>query len=320
MTTSAELHVILGTGPMGTGIARQLIAHGKTNIRMVNRSGKTPADLAAEGAQVEIAKGDLYSVESVRSLTKGASVVYQAAQPNYTEWQEKFPPLQAAIVDGVAFNNAKLIVVENLYMYGEVDGPIHEGLPYTAHTRKGKVRAQLSQALFDAHKAGKLRMAIARGSDFFGPNDPVSGDLTYYPALAGKSVNAVGNLDMPHTYTFTEDFAKAMVILGERDEALGQAWHVPNAPTVTTRQYMTLIFKAAGKPFNVRAANKLMLTALGLFVPNVREVVELYYEFAKPFVVDHSKFVKAFGNHATPLEEAVEKTVRWFRAHPGVGH
>jgi nucleoside-diphosphate-sugar epimerase len=304
---------------MGTGIARQLIAHGKTNIRMVNRSGKVPAGLAT-GAQIEVVKGDLYHVESVRTVTKDAAVVYQAAQPGYTEWQEKFPPLQAAIVDGVAFNNAKLIVVENLYMYGEVSGPIHEGLPYAAYTRKGKVRAQMAEALFAAHKAGKLRMAIARGSDFFGPNDPVSGDLTFYPALAGKTVNAVGNLDMPHTYTFTEDFSKAMVILGERDEALGQAWHVPNAPTVTTRQYMELIFKAAGKPFNVRTGSKMMLTMIGLFVPNVREIVEMYYEFATPFVVDHSKFVKAFGNHATPLEEAVEKTVRWFRSNPGLGH
>lgn len=319
-TTSSDLHVILGTGPMGTGVACELIRRGHKHIRMVNRSGNAPLDLAGGGDNVEVVKGDVYNAASVRTLTKGAQVVYQCAQPAYSEWTTKFPPMQAAIVEGVAANNAKLIVTENLYMYGEVDGPIHEGLPYAAHTKKGKIRAQLSQALLDAFKQGKLRVAIARGSDFFGPNDAVSGDLTYRPALAGKTVNAIGKLDMPHTYTFTEDFAKTLVILGERDEALGQAWHSPNAPTVTTREYLALIFKAAGTPFKASAANKLMLQALGLFVPNVREVVEMYYEFAKPFVVDHSKFVKTFGNHTTPLDEAVAKTVAWFRQHPQTAH
>jgi nucleoside-diphosphate-sugar epimerase len=305
---------------MGTGIARQLLERGKTNIRMVNRSGKAPLDLPSVGDCVQVVKADLYNVEQVQAATRGAQVVYQAAQPGYTEWQAKFPPLQAAIVEGVALSGAKLIVVENLYMYGEVDGPIHEGLPYAAQTRKGKVRAQMSQALLDAHKAGKVRVAMARGSDFFGPNDPLSGDLVYYPALAGKAANAVGELQALHSLTFTEDFAKAVVVLGERDEALGQAWHVPNAPAVTQRAYYEMVYKAAGTPFKVQAANKLMLRMAGLFVPNVREIVEMYYEFAKPFVVDHTKFVKAFGDHATPLPEAVEKTVRWFRAHPGLGH
>ena len=316
MNTNSDLHVILGTGPMGTAVARELIQRGKRNIRMVNRSGKAPRDLAT----VEVVKGDTFSAESVRTLTKGAQVVYQCAQPEYTEWLTKFPPMQAAIVDGVAHNNAKLIVTENLYMYGDVDVPMREDLPYAAHTKKGQVRAQLSQSLLEAYKAGKLRVAMARGSDFFGPNDSVSGAQQYYPALTGKAINAIGNLDALHTYTFTEDFAKTLVILGEHDEALGQAWHAPNAPTVTSREYLSLIFKAVSKPIKLNAANKMMLRALGLFVPNVREVVEMYYEFAKPFVVDHSKFVKAFGNHATSLEEAVARTVAWFRSNPQVTH
>jgi nucleoside-diphosphate-sugar epimerase len=318
MTTNTPSHVILGTGPMGTAIARELSRRGNRSIRMINRSGNVPLDLA--GDCVEVVKGDMYNVDSVRALTRGAQIVYQCAQPAYTEWLTKFPALQTAIIDGVAYNNAKLIVTENLYMYGDVDVPIHEGLPYAAHTKKGRVRAQMSQALIDAHNAGKLRVAIARGSDFFGPNDSVSGQQQYYPVLAGKTVNAIGNLDALHTYTFTEDFAKTLVILGERDEALGQAWHSPNASTITTREYLALIFKAAGKPYKVNAANKMMLRALGLFIPIVREIVEMYYEFAKPFVVDHAKFVSMFGNHATSLEEAVARTVAWFRQYPQLAH
>lgn len=314
--SSNELHVIFGTGTMGTSVARQLQQRGKQNIRMINRSGRMPIGMA----DVEVCGGDAYNAQNVRELTHGAAVVYQCAQPEYHEWQEKFPPLQNAIIEGVSASGAKLIVVENLYMYGHVEGKIHEGLPYHATTRKGKVRAAMAQQLLDAHKAGKIRMAIARGSNFFGPNDAVAYDLQFKPAIEGKTVRVLGNPDVPHTMTFTEDFAKAMVVLGEHDSALGQVWHVPNAPAVTPRQYATMLFEAAGTTPKIAPTSKMMVRIAGLFVPAVRETVEMYYEWETPFIVDHSKFAAAFGDHATPLREAVQKTVDWFRAHPEFGH
>jgi hypothetical protein len=41
----------------------------------------------------------------------------------------------------------------------------------------------------------------------------------------------------------------------------------------------------------------------------------MMYEFEKPFIVDDSKYIKAFGNHATPLKEAIHQTVAWYRQH-----
>lgn len=319
--TNPNLHVIFGTGPMGRGIARELLNRGKT-VRMINRSGKQPVDTPP----VEVCAGDAYNVDFVREMTAGAAVVYQAAQPEYHQWPEKFPALQNAIVQGIAANGAsaadraKLIVVENLYMYGKVTAPMTENTPHNAHTRKGRVRAAMSEALMAAHRAGVVRVAMGRGSDFFGPADPVSGQFQYQPVLAGKKVSGYGDIDTRHTLTFTDDFAKALVILGERDEALGQAWHVPNAPTVTLREYITLVFKAAGQPLKIGAVSPLMMRMAGLFSTGAREMGEMMYEFTADFVVDHSKFARAFGDHATPLSESVKQTVEWFRAHPDFGH
>lgn len=65
-------------------------------------------------------------------------MVYQAAQPNYDEWPQKFPALQKSILDGLAGSGAKLVLVENLYMYGKMNGrPLSEDMPYNAHTHKG---------------------------------------------------------------------------------------------------------------------------------------------------------------------------------------
>jgi nucleoside-diphosphate-sugar epimerase len=43
-------------------------------------------------------------------------------------------------------------------------------------------------------------------------------------------------------------------------------------------------------------------------------MVEMLYEFEEPFIVDHTAFAEAFGDHATPLDEAVRETVRWYRS------
>ena len=120
-------------------------------------------------------------------------------------------------------------------------------------------------------------------------------------------------MDLPHTYTYIEDFGRALVSLGERDEALGQAWHVPNAATVSTRRFLEMAAEAAGRPLKMLAAGPILLTAVGLVNANMREFWEMRYEFEKPHVVDSSKFERAFGMRATPLGEAVRRTVDWFQ-------
>lgn len=308
----SELHIIFGTGPLGMSVMRELVK-GRKQVKMVNRNGK--ADVPAG---VTVLASDAYDAARTREICKGASVVYQCAQPAYYEWVEKFPALQAAILEGAAANGAKFIVGDNLYMYGDTDGkPIHEKLPYAAHTRKGKTRARMAQAVTEAHQSGKVRAAIARGADFYGPGvlGSTLGEQVFAPLVKGKTAQATGSLDLPHTYTFIDDFGKAMVILGEREEALGDIWHVPNPPTMTQRQLITLAFNIAGIPPRMRGMGRLMMRIGGMFIPEARETVEMMYEFEKPFVVDHSKFERVFGNHATPHETGLRQTVEWYKKH-----
>ena len=157
-------HVVLGTGAIGRAIAEELIKRGES-VRMVNRSGK----MDEVPAGVEVIASDLSNPAKVKEVTRGAKVVYQAAQPNYHEWAEKFPSFQRSIIDGLMGSDVKLVLVENLYMYGATNGvPMTEDIPHNAHTRKGKVRSEISKAAFEAHRSGKVRVTAGRGSDFFG--------------------------------------------------------------------------------------------------------------------------------------------------------
>jgi len=300
---------------VGRSVMEELVRQGKP-VRVVSRSGsmdEVPQD-------IDVAAADLYDPASVRRVAQGAAVAYQCAQPHYWEWPEKFPPLQAAVIEGLADTSTRLIIAENLYMYGDPSGkPLTEDLPYRAHTRKGKVRAAMAEAALAAHRAGKVQISIGRASDFFGPWALGSshGERVFYPALASKAASFPGKLDLPHTATYIADFGRALVLLGERNEALGQAWHVPNdQPQISQRQFAALIFEEVGLPPKVSGMGKLMLRLGGLFIPAAREMVEMAYEFEKPFVVDSSKFERAFGVKATPLQEAIQTTVTWYREHP----
>jgi nucleoside-diphosphate-sugar epimerase len=310
---SSELHVIFGSGPLGGAVLKELVERGK-QVRVVTRSGKAPQNITAG---VQGMAGDAYNLDFTREACRGAAVVYQCARPPYHEWADKFPPLQASILEGAAAAGAKFIVAENLYMYGEVSGLIHEGLPYNARTRKGKVRAEMAKAVLAAHQSGRVRAASARGSDFYGPQvlDSALGDRAIIPALQGKRASLTGQLDLPHTFTYIEDFGKAMVILGEYEAGLGQTWHVPNPPTLTQRQLMTLFFEQIGTPPKMSGMGKLTLSIGGMFIPAARETVEMLYEFEQPFVVDDHKFKQTFGDISTPHQDAIKTTLAWYREH-----
>jgi nucleoside-diphosphate-sugar epimerase len=317
MTDNGELHVIFGTGAVGMSVMDELIRRGPKRVRMVNRSGR-----ARVPAGVEVVGGNATDETFAREASEGASVVYFALNPPYNKWPELFPRLQAGVLEGAASAGAKLIAMENLYMYGSTDGrPITEDLPYAPNSRKGRVRAMMSEVLMEAHRSGRVRVAIGRASDYFGPRvlSSAAGEQVFGRAMRGKSAQVAGDPDQPHTYTYVPDIGKGLVILGEHEEALGRAWHLPSPETVTTRQFVEMIFEDVGKPARVQAAPKILLRAMGLFNPALREIVEMLYEFEEPFVVDDSRFEREFGEEATPLREAIQRTVRWYREERPAG-
>jgi nucleoside-diphosphate-sugar epimerase len=308
------LNVVLGSGPVGMAVMDELVARGRRVI-VANRSGKVKETLPVG---VTVSKVDALDPAQLAALCADADVVFQCAQPAYTEWPEKFPPFIAAVIEGISRTNARLVVADNLYMYGPIDGkPIHEDLPHAAPTRKGRARTQVAKMILDAHKAGKIQATMGRASDFYGPRvlDSAMGEIVFAAALTGKAANLMGNLDLPHTYTYIRDFAWALVELSEHADAFGRAWHVPSAETITTKQFLKLIEDEIGRPIKTVVANRLMLRFIGLFNPMIREFVEMYYEFGEPFIVDHNQFAARFGVRTTPHQEAIRSTGDWYRAH-----
>lgn len=306
-----DLHVVFGTGPLGLAVLRELRRQGR-RVRMINRSGRVSF---AKDLQTEVGGANAADPAQAGEVCVGATVVYHCVGLPYPRWTE-FPAIASGIIEGAAAAGARLVYGDNLYMYGPVDRPMTEDLPSAASSRKGRIRAKVARMLLDAHAAGKLQVGIGRGSDFFGPfatDAAMMGSRVFGRALAGKPAQVVGNPDRLHTYTFIDDFAKALVLIGDRSEAQGKIWHVPSAPAMSARQFVEAVFQALGRPAKLQVAPRLMITVGGWFDPNMKELGEMLYQFERDFVMDSSRFERTFDMRPTQQEEAIRQTLDWFR-------
>jgi nucleoside-diphosphate-sugar epimerase len=303
----SDLHVVLGaTGAIGSAVVSELTARGH-RVRAVSRGAATgPHDLRA----------DVTTTEGAIAACEGAEVVYQCAQPKYERWVKEFSGLTRTVLSGVEAAGAKLVMADNLYVYGPVDGAMTEDLPHAATNPKGRARAEVVELILDAHRSGRVRATLGRASDYYGPGgiNTVLGPTVFAAALAGKTARWIGDLDQPHTVAYLGDVAAGLLTLGERAEADGRAWHLPAPEPVTGREFLGLVRAATEGEPRIAGLGRGAQRLIGLFNRTVRELGETWYQRDRPFVSDDSAFREAFGPvQVTPHSEAVATTVDWYR-------
>jgi nucleoside-diphosphate-sugar epimerase len=312
MSENEPLNVILGAGPVGRALAVLLHGAGR-RVRVVTRSG-----MADVPAGVEVVKADVaIEAEAVRAC-EGAAVVYGCVGMGYKNWPKQWPRLMRGMLKGAEAAGARFIFMDNVYMYGPVDGPMHEGLPLTGYGRKPAVRAAITRMWQQAHAEGRLQAAAVRASDFYGPGVTVSalGEISFGNIAKGKPAQCLGDATQKHSYAYVPDIARALQAVGEGlDAVLGQAWHAPHAAAITTHEVLQLFAGDLHKELKIAALPDWTLRVIGLFDGDIRELYEMLYQWRRPFVVDDARFVKRFGIKATPLPKGIRKTAIWYRDH-----
>jgi nucleoside-diphosphate-sugar epimerase len=313
-----QVHVVFGAGQVGRALTARLAGLGLP-VRVLSRY--RPASLV-DG--VDWRATDATDPQAATEAAQGASVIYQCLNAPYTDWPQRFPPLQRGVLAAAERTDALLVSLENLYGYGLTAGtPMTEDLPLAATTVKGRTRAAMTGELLTAAEAGRVRIAIGRASDFFGAGITTGttlGERVFANAVAGKRADFIGNPDLPHTYSYVPDIAAGLATLGSDARAVGGVWHLPGPETVTTRQLLELVAGDVGHPVGVRSVPKLAMRAVGLFNPMLRELAEMSYQFDQPFVLDTTKYQTTFGTAGTPLATAIRATVAWYQTQNGTPH
>jgi len=309
-----ELHVIFGSGQVGYLLAQNLLDAGK-RVRVVKRSqGGVP-----EG--VEAIPGDATKESFCHDACVGASVVYHCMNPAYDTklWAATLPRYMDNLIAAASKVGARLVVLDNLYMLGRTGGkPMNEDTPVNPCSKKGAIRAKVAERLFDAQRNGEVRAVCGRAADFYGPRGALTmfGEYFWKPVLAGKAGMLLGNADTPHTYHYIPDVAQGLATLGcATDEQLGDQalWMLPCQPAETSRAMVQRFESAVGRTIPLNVMPRWIMNVLALFVPMVREMKEMAYQWDEPFIVDDSRFRARFAMRITGEEEAARATVDWAR-------
>ena len=301
-------HVVFGTGQVGGLVVEQLVAVGH-DTTAVSRSGRR------RFAGAHNVTGDATDAAFCKEVCRDADIVYFCLDaPDYSRWPEQYPPLQYGVLTGAIAAGARLVVLENMYAYGPHSGVIDETLPLAATSAKGRTRAALTEELLRAHERGDVEVAIGRASDYFGPGATHSalGELVFEPAIRGKTAQIMGDPDRLHSYSYTPEVATALIQLGTSERAYGKIWHLPVAQTTTTRHVIEQIYRLGPNEPRLFAANRWQLRLYGLVKPEMREYLHTLYQFSHDWVVSDSRYQQAFGHTATPLDEALATTYRWY--------
>jgi nucleoside-diphosphate-sugar epimerase len=214
---------------------------------------------------------------------------------------------------------ARLVVLDNVYMLGRPAGrPLDEDTPLNPCSRKGEIRARAAQRLFEAHRRGDVIATAGRASDFYGPGGTLTylGDQFWRPAISSKTVRVLVNPDAIHTYHYIPDVAAGLMALGcAGPDVYGRPWMLPCAPAGTMRELTARLSHKLGREIRLARVPRWTVRAIAIFVPILREVDEMLYQWDEPFVINDRRFRERFHQAPAGADDAAAATVTWARQH-----
>lgn len=316
-------HVVVGKGPIGRSLAHLLAEEGH-DVEVLSRSGapsaapgsarkgSTRSAISAPGT-IRHRAVDAADATALAEAARGAAVLYNCVNPAYHRWPVDWPPVADALLTAAERSGAVLVTAGNLYGYGAGTQRMTEESPLRTTETKGRVRVAMWQEAERRHRAGVVRATEVRGSDYLGPEAEEhahAGPRLLRPLLAGRTLSPVGAADVPHSWTYLPDFARALLAAGVSEAAWGRAWHVPSPEPLTFRELASTFAEAAGAPApRIRPVPMGVVSAVGLVQPMMRELARMGYQFTQPFVLESEVSQRVLGVAPTPWPTIVSETL-----------
>jgi len=305
------MQTILGSGgAIGLELAK-VLPQCTNKIRLVSRNPQkvNPSD--------ELFSANLLNAGETDEAIKGSDVVYVTVGFPYSTrtWAQNWPPFINNVLHSCKKYQSKLVFFDNIYMYDQnsLNG-MTEDTPINPSSKKGRIRAQIASHILKESKVGNIQALIARSADFYGPgikNTSMLTETVFNNLAKGKKATWMSSVKFKHSFTYTPDAGKATAILGNSEDAWGQVWHLPTASNpLTGKEWIEAIAKELGVNSKFQVAPKFLIRIIGLFVPIMKEMVEMMYQYNRDYVFDSSKFEKHFDFKPTPYFDGIKQIVQ----------
>lgn len=299
-------------GAIGQSIAAAISAQGRP-YRVVGRNEAGLRKAFGSDPRAEIVTWDPDSPASVEAAAQGVETLVYLVGVDYTRF-ELHPELMAKTLAGAIRAGVRnVLLIGTVYPYGVPHtSPVREDHPRAPHTFKGRMRKAQEDLLMQAHAEGRIRAAVLRLPDFYGPG--VEASLLHgaiRAAVRGGAADMVGPLDRPHEFVFVPDVGPVVAKLIEAPAAFGRIWHLAGAGVTTQKALVAEMERQTGNRLRTRVAGKTMLRLVGLFNPFMREMVEMHYLLTRPVIMDDSALKQLIGpikktSYADGLRQALQ--------------
>jgi nucleoside-diphosphate-sugar epimerase len=299
------MQTILGSGgAIGVPLAKELSAY-TNKIRLVARNPKKVNE------SDELFPADLTVAEQVDRAVEGSEVVYLTVGLEYKikVWQRDWPVVMQNVIAACKKHRAKLVFLDNVYLYApDQMANMTEDSKVAPESKKGKVRAELVKMTLDEVKAGNLTAQIARSADFYGPKVVSSPLSVMVNDNYKKNKKAFWQSDATkiHSFTFTPDAAKAVALLGNTPDAYNQTWHLPTSKEkLTGKQFIEKIAADMAIKPRYYILSPFLISILGIFIPIVKELKEMQYQYDRDYFFNSQKFEKRFSFQPTSYDQGL---------------
>ncbi len=302
------MQTILGAGgAIGKDLARHLKKY-TSDIRLVSRNPFKINDTD------NLFPADITDPLQVEQALEGTEIAYLTAGFKYDSkvWQEVWPKVMQNVVNACKKHGTRLVFFDNVYMYDRnFLSHMTEETPVMPTSKKGKIRAEIAEYLMNEVQKGNIEALIARSPDFYGPTNSVLIETVYKNLLKGKKADWFVSVDYVHSFINTDDAALGTAILGNTPDAYNQIWHLPTDPTpLKGRNWIEIIAGELGVKPAWREMPKWMLGFAGLFVPILKELNEMVYQYDRDYFFDSSKFTRRFNITPTDPHQGLKTLVR----------
>ncbi|GGB74620.1 MULTISPECIES: SDR family NAD(P)-dependent oxidoreductase [Staphylococcus] len=305
--------IVLGaTGGTGQALVYELL---QRNIQVIafGRSKRKLETLIKKhnNANLTYALGDIFNYQSILEASENVDIIFQCANVPYQEMKSKLPIIGENVMQVADKLEKKIVIIDGIYVYGRQCAQGDENHPKLPNTKKGAIRLQFENLIFDKNKWTKAKPLIVRLPDYFGP----SAQNTYLqPTIDGvlnnKHTIFIGNLKTSREYIYLPDAAKMIVNIAEKETSYEENWNIPGSNPISGKEIIHKIRKITNYKKRIIPLNKLMISLIGRFNPFMREIIEMMYITKEGFILNGDKYQNRIGPIVrTDFDKALKETL-----------
>ena len=263
-------------------------------------------------ARVQPVSCDATDVAALTAAAQGASVLVNALNPVYTEWDRLALPLADAALAVARASGALLMLPGNVYNFGrEMPALLTPSTPEIGSTPKARIRIEMERRLAAAASQGVDSLVLRAGDFFGGPGQGTWLDMALLTKIGKGRFVYPGPDDVAHAWAYLPDLAQAFVRVAERRTQLRGHHRLHFAGhTLTGLAMRAALEQVTGQALRPVGLPWGLIRLAAPFVPMWRELLVMRYLWQRPHALDDAALRALIGSvPQTPLPQALRSAL-----------